>query len=207
MLLPAKSVFSSPVITFTVGAAKTKFTLHSDAVANQSRILTDLMSECQKNGSACVNWEDVDEDTFVFFCQYLYDEQYVLKLDEKLDRMHHFELEKRMLGQARIYCFAHRYGVLELEDAAYAALQRLIPHPEVVQTLPRLLKFCWDTNAPPALHTLVFGRAITKSLDLEFTKEFSDLLDKYQGPEVSMLRDVAKGHKTKPKPRSAFDYD
>ncbi|RFU31927.1 hypothetical protein B7463_g4426, partial [Scytalidium lignicola] len=66
-------LFSSKLFTFVVGEKEARITAHANAIANQSVTLDALingsMNEAQ-TGVAVL--KDVQEDTFVRFCQYAY---------------------------------------------------------------------------------------------------------------------------------------
>ena len=70
---PLSSVLESPVFEFIVGPAKKSFKVHSALVAKVSEPLQVMMSSQMLEGIwKSVTMDDIYEDTFIRFCQYLY---------------------------------------------------------------------------------------------------------------------------------------
>ncbi|EEP75358.1 predicted protein [Uncinocarpus reesii 1704] len=75
----------SNLFTFLIGPQKVAFKVHSDAIAKQSPALSALvhggMIEAK---SRRVEWPDVDEDTFVRFCEFCYSNDYSAPVHERV---------------------------------------------------------------------------------------------------------------------------
>ncbi|KAE8152844.1 hypothetical protein BDV25DRAFT_137517 [Aspergillus avenaceus] len=68
---------SSPTFTFTVGANKKEFIVHSSALAGLSQSLNTLMNgQMTEARTGHVDWPDVDEDTFARLCEFAYCRNY-----------------------------------------------------------------------------------------------------------------------------------
>ncbi|GBF61547.1 hypothetical protein TMEN_4051 [Trichophyton mentagrophytes] len=74
---PFGRLIRSELFTFLIGPEKVPFVVNSEAIAKQSSVLHGLvngnMLEAQ---SKTVVWPDVDEDTFVRFCEFCYLDNY-----------------------------------------------------------------------------------------------------------------------------------
>ncbi|EGE02933.1 hypothetical protein TEQG_01971 [Trichophyton equinum CBS 127.97] len=74
---PFGGLIRSELFTFLIGPEKVPFVVNSEAIAKQSSVLHGLvngnMLEAQ---SKTVVWPDVDEDTFVRFCEFCYLDNY-----------------------------------------------------------------------------------------------------------------------------------
>jgi len=70
-------IVSSPVFTFFVGKQHKPMTIHTALVAEQSPVLRTLVSGSMEEAhSGRATWEDVDEDTFARFAQFVYTGDY-----------------------------------------------------------------------------------------------------------------------------------
>ncbi|OAR05959.1 hypothetical protein LLEC1_01413 [Akanthomyces lecanii] len=71
------SILSSKPFRFLVGPHKTEFFIHASLAASQSSVIDSLVNGSMKEATdGCTVWEDVDEDTFVRFGQYVYTGDY-----------------------------------------------------------------------------------------------------------------------------------
>lgn len=70
-------ILTSKPFQFFVGPDRTEFTLHSAVVASQSRALNALVNGSMKEAAErATTWENVDEQTFIRFGQYVYTGDY-----------------------------------------------------------------------------------------------------------------------------------
>ena len=87
-LYNAVRIIRSKTFTFFIGPERKSYTLHSKLIAHHSISLGVLidgpMSEA-KQGSAVL--EDVDEDTFARFCQFLYTGYYSAAADHSVTKV------------------------------------------------------------------------------------------------------------------------
>ncbi|KAL7942926.1 hypothetical protein V8C42DRAFT_330768 [Trichoderma barbatum] len=75
--LSYRSITSSPHFTFLVGPDHKEHTIHSALVAHQSKALNTLINGQMKEATERrVIWEEIDEETFIRFSQYLYTGNY-----------------------------------------------------------------------------------------------------------------------------------
>ncbi|KAL7912611.1 hypothetical protein GGI35DRAFT_256811 [Trichoderma velutinum] len=71
--LPYKTITSSPPFTFLIGPEQKQHTIHSALVAHQSKALNALLNGQMKEATERrAIWEDIDEETFIRFSQYIY---------------------------------------------------------------------------------------------------------------------------------------
>ncbi|EOO01092.1 hypothetical protein UCRPA7_3362 [Phaeoacremonium minimum UCRPA7] len=75
--LPFKEIFTSQSFQFLVGPEKRKFMLHKEILARLSPALDALLNGSMREATeGVVEWDDLDEDTFVRFGQYAYTGEY-----------------------------------------------------------------------------------------------------------------------------------
>ncbi len=75
--LVSDSIVKSKPFKFIVGRAKTPMTVHVAALAHHSPVLRQLVSGPMTEArDGCATLDDIDEATFVRFCQYAYTGQY-----------------------------------------------------------------------------------------------------------------------------------
>ncbi|KAJ6784541.1 hypothetical protein PWT90_06759 [Aphanocladium album] len=76
--IPFRNILKSPrLFRFLVGPDKQEFFLHASLVASQSKVLDSLVNGAMKEAEdGCTTWENVSEDTFVRFAQYVYTGDY-----------------------------------------------------------------------------------------------------------------------------------
>ncbi|PON23731.1 hypothetical protein TGAM01_v207378 [Trichoderma gamsii] len=75
--MPYKDITSSPPITFVVGPDQKEHTIHSALVARQSAALNALVNGGMKESiERHVVWNDVDEEVFTRFSQFVYTGDY-----------------------------------------------------------------------------------------------------------------------------------
>ncbi|PGH04574.1 hypothetical protein GX51_03407 [Blastomyces parvus] len=69
-----KSIFSTPTFTFLIGKDRSRLTIHAGAVRNLSKPLYALINngQMQESTSRLAVLEDVEKDTFLAFCEFLY---------------------------------------------------------------------------------------------------------------------------------------
>jgi hypothetical protein len=98
-LLP--SIVSSGVFRFIVGPKKKEFSLHSDLVAHQSRALDILINgDMNEARERCASWEDVDEQTFIRFSQFIYTGDYTgAEFRARIDRTAQANLKATVIEQ------------------------------------------------------------------------------------------------------------
>ena len=72
------SVFRSKQFVFVIGnETKTEYTVHRDLIAKQSKALNSLVNgEMQETLDGRATFEDLDDNTFVRFCQFAYTGDY-----------------------------------------------------------------------------------------------------------------------------------
>lgn len=71
------SVFRSKQFVFVVGENQTAFTVHSAIIAKQSKALDVLINGSMREASeGKAVFEDIEEDTFIRFCQFAYTRDY-----------------------------------------------------------------------------------------------------------------------------------
>ena len=71
------SIFDGPVIKFLIGKDRHEMSVHAILLASQSPALDRLINGPMKEAKEkLVVWEDVEEDTFRRFCEYLYYDRY-----------------------------------------------------------------------------------------------------------------------------------
>ncbi|OAA78813.1 BTB/POZ fold protein [Akanthomyces lecanii RCEF 1005] len=71
------SILSSKPCRFLIGPQKREFFIHASLAASQSPVIDSLVNGSMKEAtSGCTVWENVDEDTFVRFGQYVYTRNY-----------------------------------------------------------------------------------------------------------------------------------
>ncbi|KIN05223.1 hypothetical protein OIDMADRAFT_25799 [Oidiodendron maius Zn] len=72
-------VFRSKQFVFVIGdETKTEYTVHRDLIAKQSKALNALVNgEMQETLNGRVTFEDLDDNTFVRFCQFAYTGDYI----------------------------------------------------------------------------------------------------------------------------------
>ncbi|MCJ1386274.1 hypothetical protein MMC17_009400 [Xylographa soralifera] len=69
--------YNNPIFTFFVGKQRKPMTIHTALVAKQSTVLRHLVTGSMEEAqSGRVTWEDVDEDTFARFAQFVYTGDY-----------------------------------------------------------------------------------------------------------------------------------
>lgn len=72
-----EGVFRSRQFVFVVGESGTEFSVHADVIANQSKALKALVSgEMAEASDGRAIFEDLDENTFIRFCQFAYTGDY-----------------------------------------------------------------------------------------------------------------------------------
>ncbi|KAK2877140.1 hypothetical protein FQN49_001384 [Arthroderma sp. PD_2] len=70
-------VIRSKPFTFLIGHEKIPFVVHPEAIASQSAALDALINgDMIEAQSRTVSWPDVDQDTFVRFCEFCYKDDY-----------------------------------------------------------------------------------------------------------------------------------
>lgn len=76
--VPFHNILRSPrLFRFLVGPDKQEFFIHASLVASQSKVLDSLVNGAMKEAEdGCTAWENVSEDTFVRFGQYIYTGDY-----------------------------------------------------------------------------------------------------------------------------------
>lgn len=76
--IPFRNILkSSRLFRFLVGPDKREFFVHASLVASQSKVLDSLVNGAMKEAEdGCTTWENVSEDTFVRFGQYIYTGDY-----------------------------------------------------------------------------------------------------------------------------------
>ncbi|CEJ82750.1 hypothetical protein VHEMI02798 [[Torrubiella] hemipterigena] len=83
--IPYSSIVSSRPFKFLVGPDKIEYTIHGALVAHQSRALHTLVyGGLKESQEQCVEWAEVDPDTFIRFAQYLYTGDYAAAATEWL---------------------------------------------------------------------------------------------------------------------------
>lgn len=76
----------SPVFEFLVGRERKPMTIHKALVTAQSAPLRGLVTgSMEEANSGKVVWEDVDEDTFVLFAEFVYTGDYATALKTLAD--------------------------------------------------------------------------------------------------------------------------
>lgn len=71
------SIATSKLFRFLVGPEKEEFTIHSALVAHQSPELDTLVyGKFKESADGAVDWDDIDETTFISFWQYVYTGDY-----------------------------------------------------------------------------------------------------------------------------------
>jgi hypothetical protein len=71
------SVFTSKMFIFAIGVDRKPITVHAEAIAKQSKALHALINGDMAEAHSCrVDLDDVDEDTFIRFCQFAYTGEY-----------------------------------------------------------------------------------------------------------------------------------
>ncbi|KAF3480422.1 uncharacterized protein GIQ15_05769 [Arthroderma uncinatum] len=74
---PFGKLIRSNLFTFHIGPEKVPFVVNSEAIAKQSPALNALINRNMIEAhSKIVDWPDVDEDTFVRFCEFCYRDDY-----------------------------------------------------------------------------------------------------------------------------------
>lgn len=73
LLTSTDSIVSSEPFRFYVGPDKTEYSIHSDLVSRQSKVLAALVYNCMKETTErCVTWEDIETLTFARFAEFVY---------------------------------------------------------------------------------------------------------------------------------------
>jgi hypothetical protein len=77
-LISWSSIFRSRQFLFVVGENKAEFTVHADIIGKQSQALNSLVNGSMTEASGGkATFEDIQEDTFIRFCQFAYTGDYV----------------------------------------------------------------------------------------------------------------------------------
>ncbi|KAK2877139.1 hypothetical protein FQN49_001383 [Arthroderma sp. PD_2] len=196
---PVGELFRSKTFKFYIGPEKTVFTVHGDAVAKRSPALHALINNnMAEANSGTVSWPDVDEDTFIRFCEFCYFEDYSPpnyespcpatigkirylsvpiskkaghKLDDLLSDNNYPPTDCRkqfagrfgtttrylgmgtdrvLLGHARLYVIADKYGVSRLKGLVlyklYKALNSVVLISMEIQNIIKLIRFAYNDD-------------------------------------------------------------
>ncbi|KAH8819221.1 hypothetical protein F5884DRAFT_7373 [Xylogone sp. PMI_703] len=77
MAVWSSGLFTSKIFTFKVGENETPMSVHADAFAKQSVVLDRLINGSMKEAQEGTGvWRDVEEETFIRFCQFIYTGDY-----------------------------------------------------------------------------------------------------------------------------------
>jgi len=77
MAEPFSHIFRSKFVNFHVGPERTNFTMHAQPFAGLSQVLNTLINgDMVEAKTGVIDWKDVDEETFVRFCEFAYVQDY-----------------------------------------------------------------------------------------------------------------------------------
>ncbi|PHH79273.1 hypothetical protein CDD80_5268 [Ophiocordyceps camponoti-rufipedis] len=150
---PYEDIVISPTFRFIVGPDRREFHLHSALVSRQSAVLDNLVNgdfREAKNKEAVL--EDVDEHTFVRFCEFAYTGDYSEPKPEMVE-------SAILVTHARLYVFADCYQVDKLADVSVHRLRKTLDVLKGVTTdtegLTELVRLCFEETAPGTLKNMV----------------------------------------------------
>lgn len=125
--LSAQSLSENPMTTFMVGPEKKAMTIPTDLILERSPALCNLVTELVGKGQpGIITWEDVSEDVFSLFAEFLHTGTLEFQPHQVLSRAnpvtHPEDSDPILLNHARVYLLALEYDMAQLQQTVLSRM-------------------------------------------------------------------------------------